>query len=436
MSHSQQTRRDFLKTTAATAAAATPYFWTSSYVKAAEAANDRLGVASIGVGGRGSGIGGDAGRRGNMIACCDVDRQHAERFAGRFGGKPEIYEDYRKLLERNDVDVVTIGTPDHWHTKIAIEAMQSGKDVYCEKPLTLTIEEGQLLCMVAKKTERVFQVGTQQRSDSGRFLTAVALAHSGRLGKIQRVSAAIGGGPSGGPFNKEAPPAHLNWDVWLGQCPKVQYIRQRCHGRFRWWYEYSGGKMTDWGAHHVDIAQWAIQATDTGPFTVEPVTVKHPVPFRNGYPTADDCFNTANAFMVRCTFANGVEMTVRHDTDNGVLIEGEKGRIFVNRGRITGKPVEELRDNPLPEDAIDKLYKGMPRSGHMGNFFDCVKQRKVTVSDVFSHHRILSTCHLANICMRLGRKIQWDPEKEQIVGDDQARAMQRRERRKGYDIVV
>ena len=436
MTRSRQTRREFLQRSGGVAAAAfaAPILWRRSPAVAQESANDRLGIGAIGVGGRGSGIGSDAGRRGNMIAVADVDANHAQRFAGRSGGTPQVYKDYRELLDRKDIDIVTIGTPDHWHTKIAIDAVKAGKDVYCEKPLTLTIEEGQLLCQAVKETGRVFQVGTQQRSDPGKFLTAIALAHAGRLGKIQRVQAAIGGGPSGGPFQKIPAPSELDWDMWLGQCPAVDYIRERSHGSFRWWYEYSGGKLTDWGAHHVDIAQWAIDALDTGPLTVEPVSATHPVPFADGYPTVDDCYNTANAFMIRCSFACGAEVVIRNDTENGILIEGEKDSVFVSRSRLRGKPVDELADNPLPEEAIEKLYKGMPRSGHMGNFFDCVRERKLPVSDVFSHHRILTTCHLANIAIRLGRKLQWDPAKEEIVGDDQARALQRREQRKGYEI--
>jgi len=428
------TRRSFLKTTAAVGVA-TPYLWTSATAKA-DSANERLGIGCVGVGGRGGGIGRDACNRGNAIAVADVDRGKGEGFTSRLAGTPKFYKDYRDLLDHKDIDVVTIGTPDHWHTKIAIEAMQAGKHVYCEKPLTLTIEEGQQICKVAKETGKVFQVGTQQRSSERLFLTAVAIAHSGRLGKIHKVQAAIGGGPGGGPFKKTDPPAELDWDMWQGQTPAVDYIRERCHGNFRWWYEYSGGKLTDWGAHHVDIAQWAIQALDTGPLSIEPVMAVHPVPFEDGYPTQDDRYNTATKFLIRCKFAGDVTLDIRNDTDNGILIEGDKGRVFVNRGKLTGKPVEELKDNPLPEGAIDKLYKGKARTGHMGNFFDCIVNGGEPVSDVFSHHRILTTCHLAGIAIRLGRTLKWHPAKEEIVGDDQAKAMQRREQRKGYEIKV
>ena len=251
---SSATRREFLTVSAGLAvAASTPYVFTSA-AAGAESASDRLGIGAIGVGGRGSGIGHDAGSRGNMLACADVDRGHAERFAAKYGGKCQVLGDYRKLLDRKDIQAVTIGTPDHWHAKIAIEAMQAGKDVYCEKPLTLTIDEGKLICKTVKQTKRVFQVGTQQRSGK-QFLMAVALARSGRLGKTLKATCSIGGAPSSKPLAEGTPPDGLDWDFWLGQCPKVPYTKERCHGSFRWWLEYSGGKLTDWGAHHVDIAQ-------------------------------------------------------------------------------------------------------------------------------------------------------------------------------------
>ena len=338
--------------------------------------------------------------------------------------------------------VVTIVTPDHWHTKIAIEAMKAGKDVYCEKPLTLTIEEGKQIIKVLDETKRVFQVGTQQRSEMGlNFLKAVALIREGRIGEVKKVQCAIGGSPKGGPFEKTAPPSNLNWDMWLGQTPKVEYIPKRCHYEFRWWYEYSGGKMTDWGAHHVDIAQWAIGMDQSGPRSVEG-TAKHPVEFKDGYPLDDTQYNTATEFKIVCQFPNGVEMTIAHaepDFDNGIMFEGEGGRLFVNRGKITGKAVDDLKENPLPEDAITKIYKGKTPEGgnaHMQNFFECVKDRQQPISDVYTHHRAMTTCHLANIAIRLGRKLNWDPDKQEIVGDPDAQQWQSREQRKGYEIKV
>jgi predicted dehydrogenase len=394
-------------------------------------ANERPGVGCIGNGGMGRGDLGAASRYGNILAVCDADRSHAEAVSE--GGKREVFEDYRKLLDRKDIDVVTVSTPDHWHTRISIDAMKAGKDVYCQKPLTLTIDEGKMICKVALETKRVFQVGTQQRS-SDEFQKAMLICRLGRLGKMKRAVAAIGGAPKGGPFKKCEPPAGLNWDLWLGQCPKVDYIKERCHGSFRWWYEYSGGKMTDWGAHHVDIATWGLGMEKTGPTAVEPVSAKHPVEFKNGMPAVDDSYNTANDFVVKCTYAGGLEIVIRNDTENGITFEGEKGSIFVSRGKLRGEAVDLLKSDPIPESAFTELRKGKPRSDHMGNFIACVKDRGATNSDVFSHHRELSTCHLANVAIRLGRTIKWDPEKEEIVGDPAANGFLAREQRKGYEI--
>jgi predicted dehydrogenase len=439
MNESRSTRREFLKrTSAASALTFAPYWWTSRQALAQQPPSDRLRIGGIGIGGRGLGVMRGARQFADVVAVCDVDRQHAERGQKDLSdGKADIYEDYRAVLDRPDVDVVGIFTPDHWHTKIAIEAMQAGKDVYCEKPLTLTIEEGQQICEVAKKTERVFQVGTQQRTEMGqRFLQAIALVRDGRIGKVQRVQCAIGANPTSEPLETKTPPDQLNWEMWLGQAPQVDYIPKRCHNEFRWWYEYSGGKLTDWGAHHVDIAQWAIGRTDTGPSRVEVVNVEHPVPMAGGYPTVDNQYNVASEFMVRCHFPDDVEMTIRHDTDNGILFEGTEGRFFVNRSRITGKPVEDLVDHPLPEGAIAEVYNGTEPTSHMANFFDCVRSRALPISDVFSHHRALTTCHLTNIALRLGRTIEWDPLAETIVGDPQAQEFTRREQRAGYEIKV
>lgn len=380
---------------------------------------------------------------GDFLAVCDVDRGHAEkaREDRRIGkGKADAIEDYRKLLDRKDIDAVIIGTPDHWHTKICIDAMRAGKDIYCEKPLTLTIDEGKKLGAVAKETGRVVQVGTQQRSDHNRvFLLAVALVRAGRIGKIRKVTAAIGGGPTGGPFSKEKPPADLNWDLWLGQAPKVDYIKQRCHSEFRWWYEYSGGKLTDWGAHHVDIGTWAIGMENTGPTSIEVEKGLLPVEFKGGNPTVDDRYNTTTEFLVKATFPNGVVMHIRDDTENGVRFEGTNGHIFVTRDRIDldGGAVDGLYRNPVPESLLLELRKGKRVDGHMANFFECARDRAVPVSDVWTHHRALTTCHLANIAIRLGgRKLTWDPAKEEITGDSEANAWLTRPQRAGYEVTV
>jgi predicted dehydrogenase len=451
-------------------ALATPYFLTASRAQDAEAASDRPVIGLIGCGGQGRFDMGMAKAFADVAAVCDVDSEHlaagARDAQGRrrrrrnqeqteTEGEParvDQYEDYRRVLERGDIDAVIIGTPDHWHTKIAIEAMQAGKDVYCEKPLTLTIEEGQRICKVAKDTGRIFQVGTQQRSDHGGvFLKAIALIREGRLGKVTKATCAIGAGPTSPAIPVAEAPSNLNWDMWLGQAPMVDFRFQggegpdgqripyhsRCHYEFRWWYEYSGGKLTDWGAHHVDIAMWALGLETTGPSSIRVVQSKLPVPFEKGWPTLDDRYNTVQEFELVAAFPE-VEMTIIHDTSdgNGVLFEGDKGRIHVNRERIKGKPFDELKDNPLPEDALVKVYKGRELMGHMANFFDCVKTRQEPISDVFSHHRAMTTCHLCNIALRLDREVKWDPVAEKVIGDEEAQSFTRRDQRKGYEIVA
>jgi predicted dehydrogenase len=436
-------RRDFLRVSA-TSPALLPFLTPFARTLGDEtrAKNDRPRLGLIGAGGQGSGDAEDASHHGDFLAVCDVDRRRAEKAKKRkeIGKeKADIHEDYRKLLDRNDIDAVIIGTPDHWHTKICIDAMRAGKDVYCEKPLTLTINEGKKLCAVAKETNRVVQVGTQQRSDHNRvFLLAVAMVRDGRIGTIKKVTASIGGGPTGGPFPAVDPPTELNWDMWLGQAPKVAYREARCHYTFRWWYEYSGGKLTDWGAHHVDIGQWAIGMENSGPNTIEVVKGKLPVEFKGGYTAVEDRYNTTTEFLVRATFANGVVMDIRHDLENGVKFEGSNGNIFVTRDRIDldGGAVDALYKNPVTESILKELRKGKPLAGHMENFFECVRERSVPVADVWSHHRALSTCHLANIAIRLGRqKLTWDPAKEEIVGDSEANALQTRPQRAPYEIT-
>lgn len=439
MSHHRTNRRQFLQQGAlVTGAALAPELLLGhrSFAQEARTPNARPRIGCIGVGGRGTAIARQARAFGDVVAVCDVDRTHAERGNMTLSdGKAALYEDYEKLLDRKDVDVVTIGTPDHWHTKIALDALRSGRDVYCEKPLTLTIDEGRQLARAVRETKRVFQVGTQQRSEfRNMFLTAVAMAREGRIGKVKRVTCVIGSALAGGPFMKTSPPAALNWDLWLGPAPREEFIPERCHSTFRWWYEYSGGKMTDWGAHHVDIAQWAIGMEKSGPTHVEPVSVSHPVPMEHGWPTADDRYNTATDFLVRCRYPNEVEVLIRSDGENGITFEGEKGTFFVSRSQLTGEPVEALKTDPIPEATFVALRKGKRLDTHMANFFECVRDRSEPVSDVYSHHRSLTTCHLANIALRLNRRLTWDAENEQILGDPEANAFQRRESRKGYEL--
>jgi predicted dehydrogenase len=445
MTHSRIARRDFLKTSisAATAVGLVPYFGASRSTFANNSANDRPQIGCIGVGSMGTGDAHGHANFGDIVAVCDVDSRHADRAKNdpKIGkGKADSYKDYRKVLERDDIDVVSVVTPDHWHVKIAIEALQAGKHVFCQKPLTLTLEENQLIRNACKKhSDRVFLVGTQQRSSNRLFMRAVNMVQQGLLGDITKMTVGINGSPTGGPFPKVEPPKELDWDFWLGQAPKVDYIQRRCHYEFRWWYEYSGGKFTDWGAHHVDIATWAIGADKEGmgPIEVDGRDAKHPVPYKDGFTTVDDCYNTSHDFAIKCLFPGNIEMIVDSRSDNGILFEGTQGRMFVNRQRITGTPIEENWDEgKFRDEQLTQLYKGKPHEGHKDNFYRCIREGGLPVSDVYSHVQAMNTCHLCSIAARLGRVIKWDPKAEKIVGDDQAATMIGRERREGFEIPI
>ncbi|MEX0939472.1 MAG: Gfo/Idh/MocA family oxidoreductase [Pirellulales bacterium] len=450
------TRREFLKRTAAAGAiVSAPYVWTSSYASAQDA-NSKPAIAAIGVGGsrgaynQGGGIARAASRYGQMIAVCDVDDRHTAEFNRSFDGKLKTYRDYRKLFENEKPDIVTIGTPDHWHVPISIAALRAGCDVYCEKPLTLTIDEGKEIRKVVEETGKVFQVGTQQRSqDDLRFLKAIAMVQSGRLGDNVNAFVAIGGGPVGGPFAAETAPDDLDWDMWVGPAPKADYAPMR-RKEFRWFYDYSGGKMTDWGAHHIDIAQWALGQDHSGPVKVSGTGKFTPlVPddfnwnaYLNGDASLPPGYHTATEFSIDLAFENGSRINVNHhyhrddetSFGNGILLEGDKGRIFVNRGRLSGTPVDELTeaDNSELDKLIVKLYKGKDPGNHMRNFFQCIEDRQQPISDVATHHRTMTSCHLCNIALMLGRDLTWDPKQEQFVGDEQASALTSRKSREGY----
>jgi len=459
------TRRGFLSSCATLAAAAgVPYFHSTPRTLADEtkSKNDRFTIGLIGAGGMGVGNLRSAAQWIDVVAIADADSGRAasanEKLAG---GKAQVYDDYRRILERKDVDVLHIATPDHWHTKPLVEALRAGKDVYCEKPLTLTIDEGKLIRKVQRETGRVVQVGTQQRSTFPLFVTAMALVAEGRLGRIKRVQTAIGNAPSSPAIPVAEPAKELNWDRWLGPAPAVEYrffqgpavvdkdgkekrppANTNGHYEFRWWYEYSGGKLTDWGAHHVDIAMWALalNGQTAGPTSIGG-TATHPVEFKDGMPVERDRYNTATEFHFTVDFPGDTQLVIRHDTDNGVLIEGDKGTIFVNRGKLTGAPVDALKDDPLPADAVAKVYRHMPMEGnerkaHWANFLQCVRSGEMPISDVHSHMKMLNVCHLAGISGRLGRSLKWDAVTEQVIGDDQANAMLARPYRKGYEIEM
>ena len=465
-----QHRRDFLTCASATITTFSTIPLFSSTAKA-QAASDKLRIACIGVGDRGRGVSVLAARHGDVVMICDADLRNAEVFKNQIKAEnAAIVQDYRKVIDNKDVDVVIQCAPDHWHTKINVEALRAGKDVYGEKPLTLTIDEGKLLRKTVADTKRIFQTGTQQRCDNF-FQTAIELVRNGRLGKLTAVYVAV---PfyttKGGPYPAEEIPKELNWDLYQGQAPLAPFSPHRIKGVWRWWYDYAGGIVTDWGNHHVDVAQWGINQEHSGPVSVEA---------RALFPNEGkaDCYNTPDRFFSRMVYADGLEVLysaamgdkavygdvdghvettpeqldwlfgkdcpeeVRNNNRNGIMFVGDQGRVFVNRGGVYGKPFEELTENPLPENAwraphrvpLDSKQDGT--SALMENFFECVRSRKEPVASATVEHRSITVCHLTNISIRLGGcKLKWDPVKEEIVDTAEARAMQSRKQREPYSI--
>lgn len=422
-------RRKFLATSAAGVALASLPGWFIKEAHAADAdmvinrkkfgTNDTINIGVIGPGGSKGGhrMGlGDAHAAASkpgvkIVAVCDVDDQHCEEAAAAFGADCAKYRDFRDLLARKDIDAVIIGTPDHWHAYICIAAMRAGKDVYCEKPLTLTIDEGKKLVKAWRQTGAIFQTGSQQRSD-GKFRLACELVRNGRIGKLTKVEAHLPSGPVGGPFQTQPVPEGFDWDMWLGPAPWKEYVKERTHGNFRWWLDYSGGMLTDWGAHHNDIAQWGLGMDRSGPISVQA--------FGRGPCIGENCYDTFPEYKVTYVYENGVHLIATHEGENGVQFFGEEGWIFVSRGKIAASD-QKLLDDPLPSNAV-RLYNS---NDHMGNFIECVRNRdKQPICDAEIGHRSVTVCHLANISLLLGgRKLKWDPVKEEFKDDPQANAM-------------
>ena len=398
--------------------------------------NDRPGIALIGCGGMGKGDALNASNHGEIVAVCDVDAGHAAEAAEKFtvdGKKPKVFGDFREVLERDDVHVIINATPDHWHSLVNIGAAHARKDVYSEKPLTLTIDEGRHVIKAVREHGIVLQTGTQQRS-SQRFRLACELVRNQRIGALQRAEVWLPAGLRDGPFAAAPVPAGLNWDFWLGQAPKVDYLRERCHLYFRYWYDYSGGTLTDWGAHHNDIAYWAIGLV--APREIKSQALSQPIP--GGY--------TAFAeYQINYTYANGVELNVHTTPDdsisgevinkagqrNGIRFEGTEGWIWVNRDRIEASDPGLLK-TPLPPEAIH-LYVS---KDHMQNFFDCVRSRALPICDVETGHRSATMCHLGAISLRTGLPLTWDSDVERFVGEhaDRANPYLSREMRQPYDL--
>lgn len=438
-----QTRRRFLQSsTVLVAAGATLPAWFEA--EAADAPrprvplspNDRPAIALIGCGGMGRADAKNASRFGDVVAICDLDEARLDEAQRQHPGAKR-YHDFRDCLGHPGLHVVINGTPDHWHTFVNLAAIKAGKDIYSEKPLTLTIDEGKRLVKSVRAAGTVFQTGSQQRSDK-RFRLAVELVRNGRLGKLKHVTTSLPSGPHGGPFLPGEVPAGFDWNFWQGQTASVPYVKERAHGSFRYWWDYSAGTLTDWGAHHNDIALWALGLPlgEAGPVAVEGHALRDPVPGGYSFPST---------WYVNYRYASGVTHTCRTvqteggsgnvidpktppaQIPNGVLFEGSEGWVFVTRGRIEASDPAILND-PL----TNRTWSAYASDDHMGNFFDCVRSRKAAIAEAEVGHRSVSVCHLGAIAIRLGRPLRWDPKAERFEGDREANRWVAREQRKGF----
>lgn len=407
------TRRRLLQQAGGAAAAIAVPTIVPSSVFGAEPPSEQVRIGFIGV--RNRGMQNLEPLMKHAAALCDVDQTVLAKAKNvvdkKNGGDIPVYSDYRKLLERKDLDAVVITTPDHWHALQTIDACEAGKDVYCEKPLTLTIHEGRKMVKAARKHNRVVQTGSQQRSDD-RFRQACELVRAGRLGKLKVIKVGLPGVNMEGPAKPDSnPPPELDYNSWLGPAPERPYNANRVHYYFRFFWNYSGGQMTNFGAHHLDIAQWALGMDESGPVSAEGSGKYHP----------DNLYEVPQSFVVTYRYADGTTIHCGSEdgTRGGITFEGERGSMWVNRGKLEASSPELLAD--LPSDA-ERLYVS---KDHYRNFLDCVKTRKKPICDVEIGHRSATVCHLGNIALRSGRLLKWDPEKERVVGDEEQQHMTR-----------
>jgi myo-inositol 2-dehydrogenase / D-chiro-inositol 1-dehydrogenase len=425
-------RRAFLRTTMAVGAVGVAggagYYLTQ----------DRIRLGLIGCGGRGTELAKITSttawvyhRVGDIQVVCDVDRNQADALKQKYCKGATWYEDYRKVLDRPDLDAVYISTCDHWHAPIAIAALKAGKAVYCEKPMTHVLAEGPRMIQAVKDSGKPFLMGTQQRSD-GHFRTAADLVRAGRLGKISEINIILAGkGLKGGPFPPGKCPDGLNWDFWLGPAPLADYCEER-NRKWQNWWEYSGGQMTAWGTHHIDSAMWAIGEPWNGPITI---SAESDLPhIANGYSTPVD-------FTVKYKLPNGVVMTVRAappegspESQSGMEIVGDKSKLWASRTDLRGPAVDELKTNPLHEPPLHPSPAPMQLTTvqHLRHFFDCVRGESTPVADVSAGHRTAALCHIGNIAVRLNRPLTWDPGTEHFVNDSEADALLDYEARAKY----
>lgn len=368
-----------------------------------------------------------------ILAVCDVDRTHRELAAAKinaaYGNRDcATYNDFREMVARPDLDAVIVCTPDHWHALNAIESMRNGKDVYVEKPLTLTIREGRELVAAARKYGRVAQTGTQQRS-SKRFHDTAEFIRNDGLGRLERIEILIPANNkyTGATWKPEPVPAGLDWDLWLGPAPWSPFNRQSCHYNFRFILDYAAGQVTNWGVHYIDIAQWALGMDESGPVEVEG---------DGEFPTSG-LFTTATKVDFTCRYASGVTLRcrTRYDgiSDGNVRFFGARGWVDVSRSKSTASDPELLRE--ITAQAGKGRTKLTVSNNHHDNFLQCIRSRAQPVSDVEFGHRTTTVCNLGNIAMQLKRKLRWDPAKEAFVDEVVANRMRDRSMRGPWSLV-
>jgi predicted dehydrogenase len=422
-------RRVFLKRSAGVAALGVgfPAIVPSSVLgRSSILPSDRITVGCVGMGGMGMG---DmrtflAEPDARVVAVCDVDARHLER--GRAAVDEEYgnadcatYRDFRDLIARDDIDVIQITTPDHWHAVIAVMAARAGKDIYGEKPFSHTLLEGRAMCDALERYGCVWQTGSWQRSRAN-FRHASELVINGRIGKVHHVEVGLPEGFSDGGTEGEVvttPPPELDYDLWLGPAPYTDYIPRRVHWNWRWSLDYGGGQLLDWVGHHVDIAHWGLGLDRTGPVEIEGV---------GQYPSTG-LWTAAGRYRVDTRYADGLTMTVaggHDDIRRGTKWIGEDGWVWVSRGGIDCHPKSLLRET-FGANEVRLLPMSTPtdHEGHTRNFLDCVKSRNTTLAPAEVAHRSASVGHLGQIAMLLGRKLRFDPDTETIIGDDTASRM-------------
>ena len=387
-----------------------------------------------------------------LVAVCDLDKNRlldgkklVEAYYTKKTGNAnyvdvKMYDDYHDMLNNKDIDAVIISTPDHWHSQPALEAALAGKDVYLQKPTSLTIAEGRLLSDVVKKKGIILQVGTQQRS-SPQFRIAAELVRNGRIGKLHTVKIGLPGDPSGPPAPAMPVPAGLNYDMWLGSTPEVPYTEigvhpQKGYDRPGWLRleQYGAGMITGWGQHHFDSAAWGMDTEYTGPISVQSVAE---------FPKSG-LWNVHGDFMVKAEYANGITMLTSGGYPNGIRYEGTEGWIFVSRGNYVASssdPVTAAKSSKALDASDPKILTSVIGANEIhlyksdeqhGNWLDCIQSRKEPISPVEIGHRTCSVCLVSHIAMKLPRKLNWDPKVERFVKDDEANAMLSRSQRKPY----